>query len=301
MKNYRSFFALFAILVLVISMSSNVNAAKKTSTSNKKTYATWLWHTNKIVTEPEEVLSFLKAQKVNTLYLQINQDIPVSTYQEFLSKANEIGVSVQALDGGPDWIEPGHIGPKQFTNWLSSYQKEASKSEKFTGIHLDVEPYLLKEWNTNYQITVKRYQDLLESSKMFAKKMRLPLYVDLPFWFDEHNYSNSEFGKGKLSEWVIRNTDGISIMAYRNFTQGQNGILALTSSEVKFATKVNKKVVISIETDNVDELSYLSFHHLSHDNMKSTLDMVEQSYQREKSFDGFAIHHYVSWKSLTDL
>lgn len=299
MKCFRSLIALFAILFLVMSMSDSVNAAKRSSVK-ASTHATWLWHTSKIVTEQKEVLSFLKSQDVNTLYLQINQEIPISEYQEFIIESNKIGVRVQALDGAAEWITPNHKGPEQFLKWVASYQNVSTSLQDFSGIHLDVEPYLLTQWTTDYQTTINQYQNLLLSVKSQAKNMQLPVYADIPFWFDEYFYSNAKFGKGLLSEWVIKNTDGIAIMAYRNFTQGQNGILALTASETNFAAKANKKVVISVETEQMDEIPYLSFYQSSQEEMNAKLAEVNKHYQNTTSFDGLAIHHYVSWKKLAE-
>jgi hypothetical protein len=284
---------------MVMTLTNHVSAAKESSIENR-TYATWLWHTDKIVTEQNEVLTFLKSQKVNLLYLQINRDIPISNYQKFIKKARFIGVQVQALDGAPDWVIPTNNKPQAFIDWLSHYQKVSAKSERFSGIHLDVEPYLLDEWKNDYQLTVYRYQDLLVKTRAEAKKMRLPIHADVPFWFDEQFFSNKRYGTSRLSEWVIRVTDGISIMAYRNSSKGQNGILALTASEINFAKKVNKKVVISVETHELSELDYLSFYHLTEQDMRNTLTEVYTSYQKLKSFGGFAIHHYESWKKLVN-
>ncbi|MGA4722116.1 amidase [Fictibacillus nanhaiensis] len=299
MKN-KGFICLFVIVSLVISMASPIYATDKRRLQTNKTFATYLWHTNKIVTDKKDILNFLQSKGVNTLYLQIDPNIQMSKYQQFIKDALKIGVRVHALDVAPDWIEPNHKGPEQFMNWLANYQLKASNSEKFSGIHLDVEPYTLTEWDTNHEEIVNRYQDLLINTKLFANQIKLPLYADIPFWFDEHFYSNNRFGKCSLSEWVIRNTDGISIMANRNFTDGQNGILALTASEVRYAKKMNKRVVIAIETDQIDDAPYLSFSHLTQQDMYHTLTKVNDHYYKEKSFDGFAIHHYSSWKQLTD-
>ncbi|WP_137791918.1 amidase [Bacillus sp. E(2018)] len=281
-------------------MSNDVYAAEKRRLQTNKTFATYLWHTNKIVTEKKDVLNFLQRKSVHTLYLQIDPDLQMSKYQEFIKEAHRIGVRVQALDGAPDWIDPNHRGPEQFMNWLANYQAKASNSEKFSGVHLDIEPYTISEWNTDNDLIVNQYQDLLNHIKLFANQINLPLYADIPFWFDVHFYSNKTFGKGRLSEWVIRNTDGISIMAYRNFTEGQNEIVALTASEVRYAKQMSKKVVIAIETNQIDDVPYLSFSHLTQQDMYHTLTKVNDHYYKEKSFDGFAIHHYSSWKQLTD-
>jgi hypothetical protein len=120
MKN-KGFICLFVIVSLVITMSNPIYAAEKRRLQTNKTFATYLWHTNKIVTEKKDVSNFLQRKNVNTLYLQIDPNIQMSNYQEFIKEAHKIGVRVQALGGSPEWIEANHKAPEQFMNWLANY------------------------------------------------------------------------------------------------------------------------------------------------------------------------------------
>ena len=294
----KTLLSVFLIFLLLYGISPESSAQMKGAVSSKM-YSTWIWDTSKIVTESDEIFAFFKQKKVNILYLQVNRDIPFSNYQSFIEQAKKKGIKVYAMDGSPEWLDPKNKRHVHFLNWVSDYQKKSKKNERFSGLHLDVEPYLYKGWENNYQSTVKRYQDIIKKAKKEAASLALPLEMDIPFWFSESNFTNKTYGKGVLSEWVIKNVDGVTIMAYRNFIKGQNGILALTLDEIKYANKAGKKVQIALETTKPDsEPPYLSFFEKGQKELQKTINSLHNSYKEHKSFNGFAIHSYESWSKL---
>ena len=100
-------------------------------------------------------------------------------------------------------------------NWLHTYNENSTESEQFSGVHLDVEPYLNSGWSLHQAQTIESYQALIMKASEKASQLQLTLEVDMPFWFDEVQYNN-QFGKGLLADWVIDHTDSVTIMAYRD-------------------------------------------------------------------------------------
>ncbi len=257
--------------------------------------ATWLWNPWMIYSDEAGTLAFLESKDVNKVYVQIDADIPAGVYESFIEKAGVLGMAIYALDGAPDWVAPkGFTQQDRLMSWLSVYQKGASPAQKFTGVHLDVEPYLYSGWNTNRDTTVKAYQALLTKANSSTAALNLPLEADLPFWFDEISYKNT-YGKGILAEWVIANTHSVTLMAYRDSAEMIN---ELVKNEIAYGEKYGKKVVIGVETDQTDEGDALSFYEEGEAFMNNELAAVSAHHSASKGFGGIAIHHVDSWKTM---
>lgn len=266
---------------------------------NKSQLSTWLWNTQDIVKNSDNIINFLSANNVKVLYLQVNYDIGINEYKKFISKASKSYISVQALEGDASWVFPqGKNVQKKFFDWLIKYQNSVLPTERFKGVHLDVEPYLNSLYAKSPNLVIQGYQDLLISSISKSNTLKLPMSIDIPFWFDEVKYSTS-YGKGVLVDWVLRNVKDVTIMAYRNNALGDNGIIKLVSNEINLAKKYKSKVAIAIETEKSTEGNYLSFYGMRQSQMEEQLNKVYSYYNGYKGFNGFAIHNVNSWMELS--
>ncbi len=283
------------MLLLMFFFSMNVQAESQHGVS------TWLWNTYEIVNNESEVLAFLQQQQVTDLYLQVDQQIEKSIYQQFIERATELNIKVHALDGAPNWATRNGIKKyKAFKDWLQSYQTSSSPEQRFAGIHLDVEPYLLPEWQKNQQSTIEYYQNFVRDFQLFAQEYDLQFGLDIPFWFDEISYRNKKYGRGTLSEWVINESDYLTIMAYRNFAEGTNGIIQLVKNELDYAEANGKKVIVAVETETSNEGNQISFANYGGHYLEEELLKVVDYYSQMSNFAGVAVHHYDSWRTLVN-
>lgn len=248
--------------------------------------ATWLWNPWLLVENEDRVLSFLEKKQISDVYVQIDVEVPVDTYRQFVRRATEKGIRVYALDGAPNWIENGEELERLF-RWFDQYESVAEKNEKFFGVHLDVEPYLHAWWRTNEKEAVTSYQTLLQRAHELAKERSLRFEVDIPFWFDEVSY-----GRTNLAEWVIAHADGVTIMAYRDEAEK---IINIVKKEMQIAKKYEKQIVVGVETGQVDEGDSVSFFEEDEAYMNEQLAIVQKYYARTKSFAGIAVHHVEQW------
>ena len=282
----------FTLFVLGVAGVNN-----KASASANPEYSTWLWDTSQIVNNRAATLQFLESKQVSHVYLQINRSIKVDQYKQFIKEATARGIKVYALDGAPDW-GPSSKPFTNFLNWVTAYQTSAAVGEKFSGIHLDVEPYLTSQWTTNYNGAVLKYQNVMLSAANTAQSLGIPFAADIPFWFDDMNVKN-KYGKGNLAHWVIANTSEVTIMAYRDKAIGPNGIIELTKYEMNLAATLNKDVTIAVETMNLGNSDgFLTFYEEGQSAMDQQLALVYDAYQDHSSFKGFAVHHVGSWMEL---
>ncbi|MHC1684878.1 MAG: hypothetical protein AB6733_18375 [Clostridiaceae bacterium] len=287
-------FRFFTILILVL----NFNFPIKVQAYNNAPLSTWLWNTGDIVQNSDKILKFSSTKGVKVIYLQVNYDISTNAYKTFISKASSQNISVQALNGSPNWIFPnGQATQKRFFDWLTNYQNSARESEKFKGVHLDVEPYVNTLYEKSPNIVIEGYQSFLLSSINRSNLLKLPMNIDIPFWFDEVKYSN-KYGSGILVDWILRNVKQVTIMAYRNTSTGNNGIIKLISNEMNLAKKYNAKITVAVETHKSSEGSHISFYGMGQTKMQQQLDMVYNYYRSYSSFSGFAVHDINNWMLL---
>ncbi|RHW38611.1 amidase [Lysinibacillus yapensis] len=282
-----------AVLLAATLLAGGTN--NKALALGQEVEATWLWNLWSIVSNEMQVLAFLEEKSLNKVYLQIDQDISMGVYRSFIEKASAKGIQVYALDGSPQWVAPnGSTGQNRLMTWLNQYQKASTAIQKFKGVHLDVEPYIYSGWATNQAETIKSYQSLLLNAKNSTQAMGLPLEADMPFWFDGISYKNN-YGKGLLAEWVIANTNSVTIMAYRdNATQ----IIELVKNEINMAKKHTKPLVVGVETDFSYEGNNISFFEEGETYMKGELEAVKNYYSSFSSFNGIAVHHVDSWMKM---
>ncbi|WP_409252377.1 amidase [Bacillus sp. SCS-153A] len=285
--------SVLALLLVFAALLGGVSA--KVNASITQDRATWLWDPWMIVNDEEGTIAFLESKQLNKVYLQVDRNIPFGVYQRFIEKAYVKGLQIYALDGAPGWVAPkGYIKQDQLMDWLTHYQEISSSHQKFSGVHLDVEPYLYSDWSNKQAATVKSYQALLLRAKNSTHKMNLPFEVDIPFWFDEIRYTNI-YGKGFLAEWIIRSTEGVTIMAYRDRAEL---ITELVKNEVNWAGKYSKSLVIGVETDQTSEGDNISFFEEGEDYMNQQLDQVKSRYEGSAGFGGIAVHHVGSWMKI---
>ncbi|WP_025025859.1 hypothetical protein [Caldalkalibacillus mannanilyticus] len=286
---------LLVLLLAMLLILNGYNGEAYGKASELEVKATWLWNPWMIVSDKESTLSFLESKNVNKVYLQIDPDISMDIYREFIEKASNKGISIYALDGSAEWVEwKGYIHLEKLMSWLGKYQEGSKATQKFSGIHLDVEPYLYSGWKTSQNNTIESYQALILKAKQSAETLDIPLEADIPFWFDEIFYKN-KYGKGMLAEWVIAETDSVTIMAYRDSAEK---IIEIVKTEIELASKYNKSIVIGVETGFSYEGGLVTFYEEGESYMNETLSVVEKYYSEVVSFNGIAVHHVSSWMAM---
>ncbi|GGB62837.1 amidase [Fictibacillus barbaricus] len=281
---------LFVFMLIVVG-----GTTMKTEAFFQKDRATWLWNPWIIVNDESGTLAFLESKQLTKVYVQIDRDVPMNVYRSFIEKAATNGMKVYALDGSPQWVAPkGYLSQDQLMNWLGSYQNGSTSLQQFSGIHLDVEPYLYSGWANNRAETVKSYQSLLTRAKEDSDALNLQLEADLPFWFDEISYKNI-YGRGILAEWVISKTNSVTLMAYRD---SSSMIIDLVKNEVAYSSKYGKNLLVGVETGQTNEGNQITFFEEGENYMNQQLAAVTGYYTGHAGFGGVAIHHVGSWVTM---
>ncbi len=276
-------------------MAFSTQGQAQSSEASEQALATWLWNPWMFVQDEAGTLAFIESKQVNKVYVQVDPDISKAAYGSFIAKAQAKGIAVYALDGAPSWVAPkGYINQDRFLAWVSDYQATAAQNAKFAGVHLDVEPYLYSGWTSNQAATIKSFQTLIKRAGTSTAKMGIPLEADMPFWFDEIKYKNT-FGRGLLAEWIIANTAGVTIMAYRDSAPM---IIDIVKNEMAMAQRLGKSVAVGVETGVTDEGSIITFAEEGEAFMNQELAKVTAHYAGNPAYKGNAVHHVGSWLTL---
>lgn len=255
--------------------------------------ATWFWYTKLIETSSDELIAFMASQQVDIVYLQINHNVSNSAYKNFIRSATAHGIEVHALDGAPNWaLESSLPKLEAFITWIRNYQNSAAIEERFSGIHIDIEPHLVSEWHTSREDLINQWQHNVIYLSDQSHEMDLPLSAAIPFWMDSYTipYSNMT-----VSYWMISVLDSATIMTYRDTG---NAIYDLGKTELADAQRLNKKIYLSVETKYSSEGNRVTFYEEGATYMNNQLAIVDTKASAYSSYAGITVHDLTGWMDL---
>lgn len=303
-KEFR-FILLMSCLVLCLSTACSTRVDAVGSVEPVDSYATihgkldrpvrgtWVWDTTQIRNNAQDILSFAKANNINTIYLQMNRDIKIPEYKNFIRLARAQNIAVDIMDGRSAWgLTESREQIASFMDWIEAYQAQALANEKFAGIHLDIEPHVHPQWKINQSSVITQWQGNVNYIVDRAARMKMPVAADLPFWLDNYKIPGSTMA---VSSWMIRKFDSITIMAYRDTAAA---IYNVAKDELIDAASVGKKISIAVETKQSKEGDFITFYEEGDAYMEEQLKLVEKMASAHASFNGFSVHEYSSWKTL---
>lgn len=277
--------------LLIVFSTGNRNAAAESAALPIRT--TWLWNTVLIKSSPDELITFSKSQGVRIIYLQISTKVDLPSYKSFIKKAGMNGIEIHALNGAPNWaLTANQPKLKAFIKWINDYQKSADEDEKFKGIHVDIEPYVLPEWKTDWTSIVTQWQTAVDYLVGEADTAGLPISAALPFWLDNYKAPDSE---QTLSSWMISRFHSVTLMSYRDKA---TAIYDASKNELAEGERLNKIVYTGVETKASSEGNFITFYEEGYDVLMEQLQQLEKLTSSHASFGGIAVHDLAGWMDL---
>ena len=227
--------------------------------------AVYEWH-NAGDLAPAEVqrrLRFLRANGFDTVYLEIGNYLEAADLrpedpirktrmdsirrqiQRFVATASSLGLSVQALGGGPTWTqEPRrYLGPL-LVELVGSYNTKVAYNERLKGIHLDLEPYTLEGWLREDRVAanlveyLKTIQEIVATYRWQLDRWAnrgLQLGFAIPFWFDGRGDAPGEVVFGEESKPAAYHV--IDLISDRT----SNGSIAHARDEFRYAASIGAR------------------------------------------------------------
>lgn len=257
--------------------NGSANIDDSNADMNKKIKAVWWWNDSLSA----EYLDFAYSNGVNTIYYcssKFNDET-----NTFIEKANNYDMDVYFLTGDYSWIE-NRTGLNNLINKFEEYQ--LTYSNKFKGIHLDIEPHQHPEFRQRRAELIGYLIDI--ACDLSVKEY--DIQYDIPFWLDD-NITRNNIEK-KAHEWMIDYADNVTIMSYRD---SKSAILDVAKDEYNYAASINKNIMVSVETYSL-EGDFVSFYEEGKEYMISVINDI---YDDEISgINGIAIHHIQRWYEM---
>ncbi|WP_292938172.1 glycoside hydrolase family 18 protein [Noviherbaspirillum sp.] len=251
--------------------------------------------------EKQKFFQFALDNRINHVYfdgLALLQSQPALLAQ-LIADAKTRGIDITLLAANSQWaLEQNHqqavdaaLRVARFASDLIAQGKAAP-----AGLHLDVRPYLLSEWKTNYVSTASQYLQLLKKVRDNIAAVlpagTLPVSVDVAYWYDDPAYRLTYDGQTrKLSEFTIDATDYTVMLDYRNTA---DRIISSASSELDYAATAGKSVRLALQVRCPAADDRLC-------GRQSLLDVVDQARVNlgfRVGFGGFSVTSYESWFSM---
>ncbi|KAI9157940.1 hypothetical protein HJFPF1_05925 [Paramyrothecium foliicola] len=256
--------------------------------------ATWLWE-SEMIANPEDVskfLSFAKAHNLGQVFAQVNPDIPNASWESFISQCSASGITVDALIGNPQWVlSSGTPTLESQLDWIEGYQRASGQTSGFAGIHMDVEPWGLADWESNKAVHIAGWESVAKRIASFARSLGMTVAADLPFWA---NTLDSTTPAQKIDIWMLNLLDSAVFMTYRNTVAG---VESLASPVLAAGDAIGKPVWLSVETTFEDD--QLSYWGKGVSKLEADLAVIAKSSSEFASFGGIAVHDYNGWSAMT--
>ncbi len=319
---------------------AKTGGGRPSSTSfEKQDRSIWIWEnasynlifnegSRKVLDAMAKDTATFNQDPITTLYLGVDEYFGVDMLEderdrvrEFLSWAHDNGYKVHALIAGG--TKPPHFGAferyhdtalKEVEN-IINYNLSSQQNEQFDGVNIDIEPYIASQFKTDKPSLQIQYLDLLEKMMNLKKVSDSSLFIGaaIPNWYDSSQHAEDITWGPKLEEgpertkWLSQHIqdilDYISIMDYRDFAEGSNGIIERARDEIEYAETIGKpnSVVIGVETKDIadgGDPELISFREEGRTYMEAELDKVYEAMNSFSSFGGIALHHYDSLRYL---
>jgi hypothetical protein len=221
-----------------------------------------------------------------------------ATLRNFLVAAHDEGLKVECLEGDKSWATPEgrSTGETRVDQIIAFNQGGTLDTQRFDGIHYDVEPYLLRydegddyDWDADNAVIWSTYLAFLDTCQAKVDVYNLS-HTDIkfggaiPWWYDVDTQPGTPND-------IQSRIDYIAIMDYRE--TGLNLVEGATN-EIGNGNTLGKNVVIGVETAQAvpPDPETITFYEEGNTYMEEQLGYVATTFAGEASFDGFAIHYY---------
>lgn len=286
--------------------------------------ALWVWKTTKYLAEPGEVeklLAFCKAHAITDLFWQVPYNkfvggkielLQNDAQRAFNAAAHRAGLMVHALDGGPSFVlKENHIRMTKLVEALDAFNRAGAADERYDGVHMDNEPYVLKGWKEGpeaQQAIIQSYLELNRALSAQVKAAGMVYGVDIPFWWDRLDDSGkamfrvkSEAGEPALLEALFPLVQNAGIMSYRVRALGGNGVADCCRSEFALGERLGVDVFASVELgvgDKVEEGITFGVYPAGY--FATQLATLQRVLPTQPGCAGIAIHAYYSYVELVE-
>jgi hypothetical protein len=246
------------------------------------TRAMWVWGDYPAA----DVVSWAAGKGVTEIFVYVSPNVltngDLARLQEMRERADAVRIKLSALGGEPAWTTDHATA--------LAWQRAVVTTGIFSGIHLDVEPYLTAGWTRTLAATEQAYLALLDEMRAGST---LPVEADVPFWFGQY-----QVGRKNLADEVLKRVKSVTVMSYRDTATGPNSMVAISQDWLTRGAAAGKRVRLGAETDPLPECVYCTFAEEGDKRMTAELGKVDAATRTAGAYGGVAVHRYGAWRSM---
>ncbi len=314
----NSWFALDA--VRITNKQSDTTPQTNSVRSHSLRTALWVWNTDEILQNRNRchtLLDFCVKHSISELFCQVpyrfeSGEVMLTWPEEFRwfnSAAKSQGIAVHALNGDPKFVFPEN--QNQVTQWVTeigAFNAQSELEERFSAIHLDIEPYVLPGWQrpSSRDQLVRDYIALMRQISAMTKAISLPLGIDIPFWWDAverdgkpaFTYKTSN-GAMPILEVLFPLVDNIAVMSYRERVLGNNGVVFHCQTEFELGERFGVDVFAAVELGQGTNVEGgTTFGPYSREYFVGQLTTLRRVLSHTPGCAGIAIHHSLPYMQI---
>ena len=218
--------------------------------------ACWIWDTQDRLARPDRSWeTFLLRQGIGTVFVQIPRQLD-DDLGHLVCELRTQGLQVHALFGDRhDVLAEGRRASLARLDELLRWQDTRPEQERFQGLHVDVEPYLLGGFaGARRQHLLTLYLYLMEEIEARAHQAGIPAGFDIPCWYDQGPALELAGVSQLAHQHILERADAVALMSYRTSAEG---VLQCSQSEREWAARLHKPLWLGLETESLpDEVSF---------------------------------------------
>jgi hypothetical protein len=270
-------------------------------------------------------LGFLHGQGFTTVYIDLGEyldaaDRPKTPDQQallrrlagnlgyFVGEASRLGLTVHGVGAGPTWTRPElrYLGPK-LVELVGRYNATAPAARRLKGVQLDIEPYVDPGFFDDPQAALIAYLETIREVVASWRQARarpgnhtLRLGVAIPFWFDgEAGAPGPVPFDGATKPAAFHLVDMLAdldhayllVMAYRNFTAGEDGSISHLRSEFDYLTSAGARCGLVVGQEYTDVAPpEVTFHGLGRGVFRAAAAEIAAAYGHLAQFGGVSVN-----------
>ncbi len=201
------------------------------------------------------------------------------------------GIGVYALVGEASWAyEEDGSSLKEAVRQVAEFNRQQGKEGQVQGVMVDVEPYLLEEWDGGREAREALMGSFLkgmENAYGYAAGQQLKFLVCIPTFYDATN-------EPVLEELIAYACDGVAVMNYnRTDEYGQ------MAKEVGYAREFGKEIICIYELQKAGRHQLEEINTYAEEGMEALWHSA-QRLEKQFGYGGlrFAYHYYEPLKEL---
>ncbi|MCW9711468.1 glycoside hydrolase family 18 protein [Aliifodinibius salicampi] len=230
--------------------------------AKRKADQLYIWSSSFAEINNQKLLHYLKREGFSHLFLSVGPD--TSLYRKakaFNQLASRQGITAEMLIGNNHLVN--------HENRANEFLQLANRAERlqFEGIHLDVEPHTFDDWDSNREMYLRSYVNMLEAVRASLEDTSLKLSISIPHFYDS------------IISDLVQYADTIVVMAYET----------TDIKDLLDRTEVERKILM-------DRLA-IALRPTDFSNRRELNNFVREIVSQTK-FQTFVLHDYDALKEL---